>query len=114
MVIYYMDEKIYQLYELLYSPIITPYNLLDNARLDNYEFVNYSKVDKGLLVSMKCTIDNESVIFSYYFDEKDFLQTVTMETDSSREIVFDRNKDAHIIEDRVIKQRRERTFKYVI
>ena len=36
-----MDAYIKKIYDMLYSPIISPYNLLENAKLDNYSYVKY-------------------------------------------------------------------------
>lgn len=33
-----MDAYIKKIYDMLYSPIISPYNLLENAKLDNYSY----------------------------------------------------------------------------
>ncbi|MHB1418882.1 MAG: hypothetical protein ACYCX4_04730 [Bacillota bacterium] len=110
-----MDEKIRQVYDMFFSPLVTPHNLLDNARLENYEFVTYSKMGTGLLVSMRCNIDlNITATFFYHFDVNDFLQTVVMESDNGQEIIFDRQKEAQTLVDRILKTRNEAVAKEAI
>jgi len=97
-----MDERFQQLYELLYSPIITPYNLLENAKLDNYDYVNYSKIENGMLVTMKCTIERDLIAnFFYFFDDNDCLQMVKMETDEGMETIFDRQSEIEKLKERI-------------
>ena len=38
-----------RLFKLSNLPIITPYNLLDNAKLDNYEYVKYYKKENKFI-----------------------------------------------------------------
>lgn len=103
-----MKNQFQQLYDLIYSPIITPYSLLENAKLDNYEYVNYSKAVNGLLVSMKCEIEpGYKVIFNYYFDEKDFLQRVEMVSSGEQELIFDRESETISIKDRICETRKK-------
>lgn len=89
-----MNELITQLYELMYSPIITPYNLLENAKLDNYAYVNYSKENNGLLVVMECEIEKGFIAkFYYHFDNNDRLSLATMECNNRQEIIFCRETE---------------------
>ncbi len=55
-----MDAYIKKIYDMLYSPILTPYNLLENAKLDNYSYVKYYKNEIGLVAEMRCMIPGES------------------------------------------------------
>lgn len=89
-----MDKYIRKIYEMLHSPIVTPYNLLENAKLDNYSYVNYYKGENGLIAEMKCiTEDNVNAIFFYHFDSEDNLMKIFMKTGSTKELVFDRNDE---------------------
>ena len=56
-----MDAYIKKIYDMLYSPIISPYNLLENAKLDNYSYVKYYKNKIGLVAEMQC-VDRKSVV----------------------------------------------------
>lgn len=86
-----MDEYIKKIYELLYSPIITPYNLLENAKLDNYKYVKYYKNKIGLICEMKCLMElEEEVIFYYHFDNNDSLFKIYMKQNGKQDKVFDR------------------------
>ena len=76
---------------MLYSPIISPYNLLENAKLDNYNYVKYYSNEIGLVAEMDCEIPGEgNKIFYYQFDKKDYLQKIYQDVNGRKEIVFDR------------------------
>ncbi len=85
-----MDKSIRKIYDMMYSPIITPYNLLENAKVDNYNYVKYYKSDDGLISEMECEIESEKTIFYYYFDSKDFLQKIYMDVNGEKDILFTR------------------------
>jgi hypothetical protein len=88
-----MSSDIIKIYNMLYSPIITPYNLLENAKLDNYSYVKYYKNNDGVIAEMECLITGEGMkVFYYHFDKKDFLQKVYVESNSAKLLVFERNK----------------------
>jgi len=89
-----MENYIDKIYKLMYSPIITPYNLLGNVKLDNYAYVNYYKGYDGITCEMKCTTDDGfETIFYYNFDQDDRLYNVYMELDSVKTLVFDRKTE---------------------
>ena len=89
-------EGIKELYQLLYSAIITPYNLLENAKLDNYSYVKFYDSDNGLIAEMECK-DNigRSKKFYYHFNHDDGLEKVFLrEKDEPKQLVFDRRLEA--------------------
>lgn len=87
-------NEIQKIYNLIYSPIITPFNLLENSKLDNYSYVKYYKGENGLISEMKCIEkDGLSRIFYYHFDKEDNLIQIFMEQDSKQQLVFDRNNE---------------------
>lgn len=90
-----MDDYINKLYALFYKPLVTPYNLLENARLDNYKYVKYYTKGDSLIVEMKCiVVSNETIIFYYYFDNNNSLQKIYQKTSSSpKELLFDRQNE---------------------
>lgn len=97
-----MENEIKKLYEMLYSPIITPYNLLENAKLDNYSYVNYYKGKDGLIAEMKCKMDNyKEVIFYYEFDNNDRLNKIFMEDGNERVLKFDRTLECKQLQDSI-------------
>lgn len=84
------------LYDLFFSPLVTPYNLLENAKLDNYSYVNYYKGQDGLIAEMKCKPkgSNKNIIYYYHFDSEDFLQKIyANKNNSEKHLVFERNKE---------------------
>lgn len=88
-----MDKYIAKIYELMYSSIVTPYNLLENAKLDNYDYVNYYKGETGLIAEMKCFMDGEETIFYYCFNGNDQLIEIHEEIDGKRIVVFNRDEE---------------------
>ncbi len=101
-----MKDYFSKIYKLLYSPIITPYNLLENSKLPNYEYVKYFKGEDGLISEMKCVMDdNVEAIFYYHFDANDSLSKVYKKTGPYKELVFDRNHE-------LIETKKEFTIKY--
>ncbi|PFS65526.1 hypothetical protein [Bacillus thuringiensis] len=90
-----LNENIKQIYDLLNSPVLTPYNLLENAKLDNYSYVNYYKGESGIICEMKCIVEDDTeVLYFYHFDKNDYLFRVYMEQlDKEKVIVFDREQE---------------------
>ncbi|WP_196607391.1 hypothetical protein [Pectinatus frisingensis] len=96
-----MNKDIKKIYDMLYSPILTPYNLLENAKLDNYEYVTYYSNDIGLVAEMKCTVDGgETEIFYYQFDKENHLQRIYQKNGDTKDVVFDRGKEVKKAKDR--------------
>ncbi len=88
-----MKNSIENIYELLYRPIITPYNLLENAKLPNYEYVSYYKGKNGLVAELKCLMeDNTNAVFHYHFDDTDNLINIFMTTGNQKKLMFDRQE----------------------
>lgn len=97
-----MENYIDKLYNLLHSAIVTPYNLLENAKLDNYNYVKYYKGKSGLIAEMQCiNEDTEEVIFFYEFNKKDELEKIVMKNDTGSETVFSRNEDIENVKERI-------------
>lgn len=89
-----MDQYVENIYNMLYSPILTPYDLIENAKLDNYNYVKYVKGESGLIVEMQCQVMNEGLkTFYYSFDEKDYLQEIRVDTETGQELLFERQKE---------------------
>ncbi|MDK2794416.1 MAG: hypothetical protein PWP75_1045 [Caldanaerobacter sp.] len=88
-----MYKSLKKIYDLLYSPIVTPYNLLANANLDNYKYVNFYKGEKGLIAEMQCVMeDGVSEVFYYHFDENNFLQEVYRLEGKNKVLIYSRAK----------------------
>ena len=88
-----MDAYIKKIYDMLYSPIISPYNLLENAKLDNYSYVKYYANNVGLVAEMQCEIPGEGErVFFYQFDKKDYLQIIYEEKIKKKNVIFSREE----------------------
>lgn len=98
-----MDKNIEKIFRLLNSPIITPYNLLENAKLKNYEYVKYYKGAEGLIAEMKCTVDDIETIFNYEFDTEDYLQKIFMIQNNEGKYVFDRTEKVAVAKEEYYK-----------
>ncbi|GIP33501.1 hypothetical protein [Paenibacillus sp. J2TS4] len=84
-------DHIHELYTLTEGHIVTPNELLANAKLPNYEYVKFSNNGIGLHVEACCQVEEgKQVIFNYYFDNKDCLQKLVMESGAISEVIFDR------------------------
>ncbi|MFZ5945657.1 MAG: hypothetical protein ACOYVD_16300 [Bacillota bacterium] len=90
--VFILDRYVKKIYDLLYSPIVTPYNLLENAKLQNYSYVNFYKGQEGLVAEMKCLMEDlEEAIFYYHFDTEDKLLKIFMEKEGfCKALMFDR------------------------
>lgn len=97
-----MEKIINGIYEMLYENILTPYNLVENSRLDNYTYVKYYKQGNILITEMECICeDNLKRKFYYEFDANDSLLKVTSINDNKQvEVLFDRSIElANLIEE---------------
>ena len=104
-------EDIKKLYDLFYSPILTPYNLLENAKLSNYSYVNYYMGENGLIAEMKCEMEDykKPVRFYYHFDKNDKLFRVFMEENNGeKELLFDRDVEKDYQLSDVLGKRKEK------
>lgn len=89
-----MKKYIENIYELIHSPLVTPYNLIENALLDNYGYVKYYTENNFFVAEMSCTLDNgETELFYYYFKDIYNLQYIYKGNSQSKIIVFDRSKE---------------------
>ncbi len=104
-----MNDLIKRAYELLYSPIITPYNLLENAKLNNYSYVKYYKGDNGLIVEMKCSLsdtEKNNTIFYYYFDYNDSLISVYSDCGQGKTLLFNRDNEIKLLKESISKTKK--------
>lgn len=79
-----------KIYELTYLPLLTPYNLIDTIKLENYTNLSIHKNDIGLVSEITCLIDDKTITFYYQFDEKDHLLTLYYYENDSINYLFDR------------------------
>lgn len=104
-----MEKYVNDIYELLYRPVVTPYNLLENAKLPNYKYVSYYKDESGLVAEMQClTEEGNEAIFYYHFDNNDNLKIVYMTVGGQRELVFDRHTELQRLTSEYVKKTKDK------
>lgn len=81
-----------EIYNLTYLPILTPYNLLDNLKLDNYNSISFKNSKNEIVAEINCTIDNNIVIFYYIFDKENNLNEAYYYDHNDKIVLFDRIK----------------------
>ncbi len=79
-----------KIYELSYMPLLTPYNLLDNLKLDNYTSINYKKANDGIIAEISCLIDECAMTFYYEFDSSNYLNKIYYYEDNDMNYLFNR------------------------
>lgn len=79
--------------KLINDNLITPFNLVENARLKNYEYVKYYQKDNFLISEMKVIMYRKDCIFYYYFDKENKLQKIYCEFEETIEELFSREKE---------------------
>ena len=89
------DELITKIYEMKFGTVITPQNLLSNAKLENYNYVKYEKSQNqfDFVVEMECLCsDSVMRVFKYFFDSADQLQRI-ITCEPTFEVIFDREEE---------------------
>ncbi|ELK47220.1 hypothetical protein [Halobacillus sp. BAB-2008] len=86
-----MNELLEQLYDEMYSPKITPEELVKNIQLENYFGLNITKSNGEIIAETKCYLPDERIaIYTYTFDEKKNLNSLTSLVDEYTETLYDR------------------------
>lgn len=67
-----MKNLIEKLYEEEYSPKLTPENLLSNLKLDNYNKINFEKINNFIFAHVFCYLEN-NMEAEYIYQFKDSL-----------------------------------------
>lgn len=88
-----MNELIDRLYDELYSPMVNPEELINNATLPNYMSVNFESNETGLIVTTKCILSNNDMAeYKYQFDKGKRLLTLIGNINGKIDIIYDRKK----------------------
>ncbi len=88
-----INANINKLSKLLNSPILTPYNLLENLELDNYLSINYYKEDEYIKADIKFLSCGSEVVFRYIFSEDNLLQKIYHVDGEKLILHFDRTQE---------------------
>lgn len=96
-----LDDYIEKFAKLFYSPMLTPYNLLENLELDNYLSINYFKQDNSILADIVFLNNNKEITYRYVFDRDNFLQTIYCIDEEDMILQFDRHEDIEKLKNEV-------------
>lgn len=93
-----MNNQIERIYELTNLTILTPHNLIENIKLENYTEIKFYKEEKNIICKMTSIEDNEEVHYLYEFDRNDNLKTAKILYGSEELEIFNRSKELkHLI-----------------
>lgn len=81
-----------KIYDLTYSPLLTPYNLIETLKLDNYISLNMKKGSLGIISEITCEIDNKNITFIYEFDKNDYILNIYYHEDGNKIYLFNRSE----------------------
>lgn len=86
-----------RIFDLKNKNIVTPYNLLENLKNNNYMYANYSKKNNLILCNIGF-IDNGNLINFLYKFNKDFkLENISYEIENGERVeLFNRQKELDI------------------
>ncbi|GGP10978.1 hypothetical protein [Oceanobacillus neutriphilus] len=89
-----MNKMIERLYDEVYSPKVSPEELINNVILPNYTSVNFESNNVGLLVTTTCMIDNDlTAEYKYQFDKEKKLLTLIGDVNGKTDFIYDRDKE---------------------
>lgn len=91
------------IYNLTYNEILTPYNLIDNLKLDNYYEIKYSKNNKGVIAEVICDVSQTRTSFYYQFNFDNFLNEIYYFEGSKKEYLFNRFNELSTLRTKFIK-----------
>jgi hypothetical protein len=100
-----MKTEISDLYTMEEGHILLPFELLNNAKLPNYEYVKYLSNEQGLVV--ECSVvndDGNKVLFNYYFDKTDRLMKLIAYEGPNVEVIFNREIEANELRAKISKK----------
>lgn len=82
-----------KIYDLNFSPLLTPYNLIETLKITNYVSLNMTKNEVGIIAELKCIIDNDTINFIYEFDANDYIQSLYYYEENQKHYLFNRNQE---------------------
>lgn len=100
-----MNNVFNKIYDLTYLPLLTPSNLIESLKVDNFISINYSKNEIGIIADVRCFVDKKEMSFIYQFDQKDFLISIHYIEDGKIEYLFNRNLELKDLRKEYIKSK---------
>lgn len=88
------DTIIDKIFDLKNQNIVTPYNLLENLKNDNYKYVNYLKEKNSILCDIGFIEDGSLIKFLYKFNKDFKLENIVYDTGTGENVeLFNRQKE---------------------
>lgn len=88
-----MKNHIERIYELTNLVILTPGNLIENIKLENYTEIKFYKEETNIICKMTSIEENEEIFYFYEFDRNDKLQVAKILYGSDELEIFNRSKE---------------------
>lgn len=88
-----MKNHIERIYELTHLVILTPSNLIENIKLENYNEIKFYKEETNIICKMTSIEENEEIFYFYEFDRNDKLQVAKILYGSDELEIFNRSKE---------------------
>lgn len=83
-----------ELYDAIYSPKISPEQLINNATLPNYISVHVESNQMGMIVESKCKLNNQIMAtYIYQFDFSKKLLSLTEQVGNQKEELYNRQQE---------------------
>ncbi|MEK4149026.1 hypothetical protein NST02_18345 [Robertmurraya sp. FSL W8-0741] len=87
-------DIIERLFEELYAPKLTPFELLENARLSNYISVNFHSEDNYLIGVTKCFLETgDQAEYIYTFNSENMLISINENIRNEIREIYNRYKE---------------------
>lgn len=97
------EELIKEICDLANDYLLTPLDLVENARLENYKYIKYYTKKDYLICEMKFEVSLEKYIFYYYFDTNNKLQQIYGKKGKIKKLYFDRK---NTVEEKIIEYKK--------
>lgn len=89
-----MNNIIEELYDAMYSPKISPEQLINNATLPNYISVHIESNEIGMIVESKCELNDRKIAtYIYQFDNYKKLLSLKEQVGNKVEELYNRKRE---------------------
>lgn len=89
-----MNKMIDELYDVIYSPKISPEQLINNATLPNYISVHIESNQIGMIIESKCKLNDWIIAtYIYQFDSSKKLLSLTEQVGNQKKELYNRQQE---------------------